>query len=154
MRPRALPLLAAVLAVLPSGCGTFVNLTAPPGPPVGILSNCAPFGGAVRSGMLGMICLGGGLEGQGEFGQGRILVSTGLMAAGVALLAVDAPLSLLGDVLTLPVASARYNAEPWASWWGEPSRIHHLLEANSAGPDSASVPQPQEPSQAKTAAPP
>lgn len=32
---------------------------------------------------------------------------------------VDIPLSLIGDVLTLPVVYARVRREPWATNWGE-----------------------------------
>ena len=128
--PRILPV--AVLLCL-AGCGTFYNLKAPPrsdleniGPstclPVGgkVRSGATlPFGGVLRSTMLG--CLGppSGIAAMagGDVGEeGRV----GPAWFGLGVLAwADVPLSLAGDVLTLPIAYARSNGEPWATWWGE-----------------------------------
>jgi len=32
---------------------------------------------------------------------------------------IDIPLSLAGDVVTLPIAYGRYKKASWATWWGE-----------------------------------
>lgn len=42
----------------------------------------------------------------------------GIPAAAVVL-GVDVPLSLAGDVVTYPIARARKDGQPWATWWGE-----------------------------------
>jgi hypothetical protein len=125
MRPNPRTLLfAAVLAFLPMGCGTMANLTAPPagtttyrglGP-----TTCEPFGGVTRSFVTGGLCLASGLTaGFDDIGQGGLLRGTGLVAAGSVILAVETPLSLVGDVATLPIAYARRDGMAWATWWGD-----------------------------------
>jgi len=113
-----------------AGCGTICNLKDPgDGHQFMGAGTCYPFGGVTRSAMLG--CAGPPLgflqtldapleiekgdvgEGLRQMGQG-----TGLAIAGVVSLA-DVPLSLAGDIVTLPVAYARQQGKPWASWWGE-----------------------------------
>jgi hypothetical protein len=46
-------------------------------------------------------------------------IGGGLMLAGAGLIAIaDTPVSLVGDILTLPIAYARHQEYPWATWWG------------------------------------
>jgi hypothetical protein len=113
-RPLALgrSVVAALVAGVLSGCGTLGNLFAPPetSVPLGRCTmapdSCVPFGGVGRSMVLGAMCLG-----------------TGVMApVGVGVLLVDAPLSLVGDVVTLPVVYACQSGAPWATWWGSQKR--------------------------------
>jgi uncharacterized protein YceK len=115
-------LFVLVLACTPIGCGTIVNLTAPPkaatayrgmGP-----TECEPFGGVSRSFMLGGLCMAGGLTGGGGASPLGLLLAPGMVIGGAAILAVDTPLSLVGDVVTLPVVFARMQGAPWATWWG------------------------------------
>jgi hypothetical protein len=116
---------ALALACLQGGCGTFLNLSAPPtsaqlmcGPT--LPSTCVPFGGTFRAALFGGFYLVAGMgEGVEEFGHGGILKGMGMTGVGLAALLVDTPLSFLGDVVTFPVASARQQGEPWATWWGE-----------------------------------
>jgi hypothetical protein len=127
MRSCAGPLfVAAVLAGL-AGCGTVVNLMAPPtttkADMLGLgLDTCQPFGGTKRSLVLG-VGLGGvvAYEGMQRLGQGGLLMCAGGVVGGLAILAVDGPLSLAGDVVTWPIAYARQQQAPWATWWGEQS---------------------------------
>lgn len=84
-----------VLALSVGGCGTFANVTAPPGPHVGYRgmgpTACVPFGGVERS------MVGGGL-----------LLASGIGAPlGIVVFATDVPLSLAGDLVTLPIVYAR-----------------------------------------------
>jgi uncharacterized protein YceK len=101
---------ALSLAVLPLGCGTVLNLTASPtpGPTPTMIgpSSCEPFAGVERSAKGGMF----------------VLACPPYIPIGVWILAVDTPLSLVGDVLTLPVVYARKRGEPWATWWGAQAR--------------------------------
>jgi uncharacterized protein YceK len=98
-------LLAA--ACLCGGCGTAANLLAPIEPadnfracgPVG----CEPFGGVQRS-----------------LGSGSALLSASPVtpigvAAGLAIVGIDVPVSLLADILTLPVVFYRQVIE----WHGD-----------------------------------
>jgi uncharacterized protein YceK len=144
MRPRRRVLLfAAALVALQGGCGTIVNLTSPPpsramggiGP-----TACTPFGGVTRSGMLGGFLVAWGLvSGWDEVGQGGLLMGAGLAGVGTVAL-LDAPLSLAGDILTLPVAYARQQGAGWATWWGDqgheksPSPVPQEGQGGSEGP--------------------
>src|SRR3954453_22688115 len=107
MRPRARSLLVASLLAALAGCGTVANLAAPPTSTSGYRgmgpTACEPFGGVERSLVFGGVLLMGGP------------LAWPLSAAYVA---VDTPLSLAGDVLTLPVIFARQSQAPWATWWG------------------------------------
>jgi hypothetical protein len=129
MRPSRCSLVVLVLPII-TGCGTFHNLKDSPNGPMYIgTGKCYPFGGVTRSTLLAVMgppvgmcdvingnCviyrgdLGPGFE---QIGQGMVLTTAGLAAI------VDVPLSLAGDVLTLPVVYARSRGYPWATWWGE-----------------------------------
>lgn len=108
MRSRFLPaLLLGLAATLQSRCGTLFNVTAAPRESRDLVylgpHGCEPYGGVQRSSAVG-----------------GLLVYTGVGAPlGLAVWAVDLPLSLVGDTLTYPLAVARKNKEPWATWWGE-----------------------------------
>jgi uncharacterized protein YceK len=116
--PRVLPV--AFLVGL-AGCGTVHNLNAPPrtDTPMGLTSmgpsTCFPFGGVARSGLQG--CFGPPF-GIATMVEGDVIKGGGVFGLGLLAWA-DIPLSLAGDVLTLPIAYARSNGEPWATWWGE-----------------------------------
>ncbi len=59
---------------------------------------------------------------QGDFGPGFTEVGQGLLLTGAGVIAiVDTPLSLAGDIVTLPIAYARSKEHRWATWWGEES---------------------------------
>jgi uncharacterized protein YceK len=109
MRPRNRRLLFAILACLPTGCGTVLNLAARPSPTpqYNLLGpeSCEPFGGVRRS-----------------FVGGQFLFASPLLPVGVLALGVDVPLSLVADAVTLPLVNARKREEPWATWWGEQSK--------------------------------
>lgn len=80
-----------------SGCGTLMNVTAPVDHPVSGCtawgpSTCEPFGGAQRSMVLGGVFLMGG--------------PVGILPAA-AIYVTEVPLSLVGDVVTLPIVLAR-----------------------------------------------
>ena len=131
MRPSHFALLALVLTTV-SGCGTFHNLQDRPVGPMFIGTGCCyPFGGTVRSGLLAFggppcgaaeVINGNVALTQGELGPGLKQVGHGMLmtAAGLGAI-VDIPLSLAGDIVTLPVAYARSKEYPWATWWGEKS---------------------------------
>jgi hypothetical protein len=133
MRSRLRTLLcAAAFAVLPAGCGTVVNLTAPPpslAPPGIGPTACQPFGGVVRSGLLGGVGVSWGLlGGWQDIGNGGLLQGAWLAGMGLVAL-VDTPLSLAGDLVTWPIARARAQGEAWATWWGD----HGSAELAGAG---------------------
>jgi uncharacterized protein YceK len=102
MRLSCRPLLFAfALGLASSGCGTLANITAEAtpssdsrayGPTV-----CEPFGGIKRSWGVGTIPLTMG--------------PLGIIPA-VVLVGVDAPLSLVGDIVTLPIVYGRLYAAP------------------------------------------
>jgi uncharacterized protein YceK len=130
MRPRLLAIVA-VLAFALAGCGTVMNLSTPPTPVTNketgeIEEQSYVFGGVRQSAGLGIVGVGGGtmlicaapfapalslfapellpFAGAG----GLMMVGTGgMMVAGGALALVDAPFSLVGDVVTLPFALVR-----------------------------------------------
>ncbi len=116
--------LSATLACLPGGCGTIHNLKAPPQPclPAMYPTTCFPFGGVTRSAMLGYAgtVIGGFSVGGAvvTMKSEEILPAAGLMGLGLGAL-VDTPLSLVGDIVTLPIAYARSKGARWATWWGE-----------------------------------
>src|SRR5690349_4712796 len=89
-------MLSVAAAWFCSGCGTLANITAPAAPQSGPRSFgptvCEPFGGVQRSVLAGSIPLMGG--------------PIGIVPAAIAM-GVDAPLSLAGDVLTLPIVYYR-----------------------------------------------
>jgi uncharacterized protein YceK len=161
MRSRSHVLLCAVGLSLASGCGTVFNLKAPPplGPPepgspyyralpesIGP-STCFPFGGITRSAFSSGFCTYMGLCGATGVG-GIEQIGPGLVMTGAGLVSViDMPLSLVGDLVTLPVACARWQGAPWATWWGErqwkPSPPPGPQPATSVGPPSEPLPAPQ-----------
>lgn len=124
MRPLRL-LMGIAFAALAglTGCGTVHNLKSPStvdpsAMTMGLPCTCTPFGGVLRSGMLGF---GGTQVGGASILFGDISDSSvSLLALGI-LAWPDVPLSLVGDVVTFPVAYARSKGEPWATWWGESS---------------------------------
>jgi hypothetical protein len=148
MRQHARTLLIASVLLGMTGCGTFQNLMAPPATPDTIpmmgINTCEPFGGAGRSLFAGCVWTLFGTCGWGhEIGQGGLLIGTGSVCAGALALTLDAPLSLLGDVLTLPIVHARKNGEPWATWWGEqPGKF--LLKESPTKPN-ATLGEPTQP---------
>jgi uncharacterized protein YceK len=149
MRPHPRTLLfAAALALLQMGCGTMANLTAPPTAPTVYRgmgpTACEPFGGVTRSIDLGGMCLAGGLTtGYENLGQGGLILGTGMVAAGSVILAVDTPLSLVADVVTLPLVYARREGMPWATWWGEQATIGQ--SNTDEGPPPVRSPESPEP---------
>lgn len=143
MRRRA-PALTALLFLAAAGCGTVMNLHAPPEPTSNYRgmgpTACEPLGGVNRAAVMGGLTFASGLESlnQGP-GEGRMLTGIGLLGAGTVILAVDTPLSLVGDMLTLPVVNARRNHEPWASWWGPNAANDPLgIRTEGAPPGAAS----------------
>lgn len=96
MRQRILAFVAALSLSAVSGCGTFYNLQdpvqAPPDNMFGLPTRCEPFGGVQRSIVMGALYLGD--------------LPKGLLPSA-ALFAIDTPLSLIGDVATLPIVLAR-----------------------------------------------
>jgi hypothetical protein len=48
----------------------------------------------------------------------EFLLGPPLFVGGLACL-VDTPLSLAGDIVTLPIAISRNRGDAWATWWGE-----------------------------------
>jgi uncharacterized protein YceK len=124
MRPRLAAVLLALLVCLASGCGTLVNLWAPPGnewtPPQTMMpATCRPFGGTARSLLVGGMPAVCGIEVVTEGGLQGWLYGPALTGAGLVVLVTELPLSFLGDVATLPIVHARQRGEPWAIWWGE-----------------------------------
>jgi hypothetical protein len=123
--------LALALLAL-TGCGTFNNLQDSPNGLMFIGTGCCyPFGGVVRSGLLAFWGTLGGLDGlingdiaisQGEFGPGFQQIGDSMGWTSICLGALaDMPLSLAGDILTLPVVYARSHEYWWATWWGKES---------------------------------
>src|SRR5262245_59041368 len=111
------------LVLIPSGCGTIANVTAPTTPPSGYRAfgptACEPFGGVQRSVMLGSAPLMAG--------------PVGILPAAVAV-GVDAPLSLVGDVLTLPIVYARLGSctsESQANVQAPPPSGPHTVSGDS-----------------------
>src|SRR3954467_10934037 len=88
----------ACLAPLPFllcvGCGTLANVTAPPGPPATTYrafgpSTCEPMGGVERS-----------------LAMGELLLCPPYTPLGLGIIAVEVPLSFVGDLATLRLVSA------------------------------------------------
>lgn len=134
-KSRSFTFLVALLAGTQTGCGTMHNLAAPPvAEPVGMSlpmgpGACIPFGGVARSGLLGMAGPQLGVyfawEGQRDlfYGdnakEGIAKIGNGMLLTGAGLVSiVDTPLSLAGDIVTLPIAYARQQQYSWATWWG------------------------------------
>jgi hypothetical protein len=132
MRIRSTVSMIAVIALFgtQTGCGTLVNLWSPPendgiGP-----STCFPFGGVTRSALLAGVGTFGGpfgiVEGEvmlasGDTANGFQTVGLGLGLTGAGIVSiVDALLSFAGDIVTSPIAYARWQKAPWATWWGPP----------------------------------
>jgi hypothetical protein len=144
----------SLIALAQSGCGTMHNLMAPPegdrsqpreigladGPGI-----CVPFGGVMRSAVLGfcgtpfgvstVIASGIDLVGGGDPKQFEHM-GAGMRLAGAGLIAIaDTPLSLVGDLATWPLAYARETQQPWATWWkSEPGScpIHRMFVGSSS----------------------
>src|SRR4051812_45615236 len=115
-----LTLVAAVLVALPAGCGTVMNLKAPPTRPINdtpemffFPNTCEPFGGVARSLILGGGCAVIGIAVVCEGDWPLALLAPVMVPAGLAILAIDLPLSFAGDLLTYPIVQARQNGEPW-----------------------------------------
>src|SRR5262249_12229058 len=115
-----------------SGCGTLFNLTAPPkGMPCIGPSTCFPLGGLTPSTFCGLCGPPAGLGGMvygdilvvtGQFKEGFQTLGISAAYAGAGFIALaDIPLSLGGDLVTFPIAYARYKEYPWATWWGDQS---------------------------------
>lgn len=94
-----------VVALL-SGCGTFQNVTAPAtgdfGGPFGVPRDCAPLGGVQRSAARGLLGTPTSL----------VMAASGhpecLQYAAInAFFLIDAPFSLAGDIVTLPLVYYR-----------------------------------------------
>jgi uncharacterized protein YceK len=148
MRQRLVMLIACAV-VSAAGCGTVMNLADSPGggsKTAVVPESCYPFGGVHRSAMLGVFGVGSGPMSvyNGVFGAGdsqSALFQAGLFVVGVGAL-IDTPVSLVGDIVTLPVAYAREQEAPWASWWGWPD-----FDARpDSGPASPGRPLPSVPS--------
>ena len=116
MRPV---IFCAFVACASSGCGTVVNLNDPARNDPKFFNVCVPFGGVVRSGVLagaGTV-MGTASLLSGDF-EGAALLPLGVAAI------IDTPVSFVGDFVTLPVAYARQQEQPWATWWGSKSANH------------------------------
>jgi uncharacterized protein YceK len=131
MRSSQISFLALIPLAL-TGCGTVHNLKDSPNGPMFIgTGRCYPFGGVTRSSLLAVMGppfgLGETIKGdiaicRGDFDSGFDQVGNGLFltAAGLGAI-IDTPLSLVGDILTFPIAYARSKEYAWATWWGEKS---------------------------------
>jgi hypothetical protein len=146
-----------ILLLVPSqtGCGTMCNLHAPPpaeGDSVG-RGNCMPFGGFGRSMTMSagvpigiyMICDSEVRLVRGEDPEEK-LKTIGLctLMTGAGLVAIaDVPVSLAGDIVTLPLAQARLHREPWATWWGDQAKKRRVADPEpSADQADAQLRQP------------
>lgn len=121
-RRFAISLVLASVACMNAGCGTLHNLMAPPvGPPSIGPASCMPFGGVIRSASLGALgTLAGGFYSVRDIGTIESLHDVAVLGVSLVTFA-DVPLSLAGDIATLPVAYARSREEQWATWWGTQS---------------------------------
>ena len=129
MRPRVpMFLIAALFSCVQSGCGTMFNLWAPAtsvntGGDFILPNTCEPMGGVSRTAVLGAGGIYLGVAGiMQNPGPVKILEAIGLVTAGTAILVVDFPLSVAADVVTWPIANARHDGRPWATWWGQQSQ--------------------------------
>lgn len=123
VRRLAFSLVAAFVSAT-AGCGTCANLTAPPperAPSLSIgITDCRTFGGVGRSLFGGVVCTAfGPLSHSDEIGRGGLVKGAGTTLGGIYLLVIDTPLSLVGDIVTYPIARARRDQEPWALSWGD-----------------------------------
>lgn len=145
------PILALLL--LP-GCGTISNLNDPPmGPYFMGCGKCSPFFGVTRSAVCAVaapgagivetingcdsICRGEATEGFQQIGQGALCTSMGLLAI------VETPLSLAGDIVTYPIARARAEERPWATWWGKQTTDQFRDFEKALGGDATGVGEPE-----------
>jgi hypothetical protein len=90
--------------------------------------------------MLGGVLVALGVLGGVENPPEGIVYGTGFAAAGLWSLAVDAPLSLVGDVVTFPIAYARSQRAPWAMWWGSQSSSPQPADPDKASGEEAAPP--------------
>jgi hypothetical protein len=129
-------LLSAALACGPGGCGTATNLWSPPESlPTTGPTTCYPFGGITRSVFVGGLMVAEGLDhAVNNLGNGGLVTAAGMTVAGTLVFAVDGPLSLAGDLLTLPVAYARSEKAPWATWWGEQTTAAPFQDGGQPAP--------------------
>lgn len=127
---------AAILAIFTAfttGCGTLVNLHDSPKhqPMMMVPQSTIPMGGTLRSTVVAVV--GTPLSFSGAMQNTKALVTgkydgdlksflTPVAAMPLCMLGfVDIPLSLVGDIVTLPIAFARMNEHQWATWWGKES---------------------------------
>ena len=127
MRPCLRTLLLAGVTCLSGGCGTVLNLRAEPTPTpragmMGCMTSCEPMNG-VKTSLAGGVMLMGGAQ----------------FPIIVAVMAVELPLSFVGDVLTLPVVYARKRGEPWATWWGTQAAPERKTPQESGSVDPTMV---------------
>jgi hypothetical protein len=120
---------------------------------------CVPFGGVGRSALLGLVgtpIFASQLvivplnQIRGEDTKAALaIMGNSVYCTGLGLIAIaDVPVSLAGDLLTLPLAYARHQQQPWAMW---PCRdiVSYWVwapfaqgDANEAGPKVGSQPGP------------
>jgi uncharacterized protein YceK len=117
----------AVLSCFQMGCGTVVNLTANPQNESSFNSTtCYPMGGVTRALINGGVWTATGPTfpfAEGDFGE-NLLLAGEYTGAGIAELVIDAPLSFVADMLTLPLAYSKYQGNSYAT---------KLLEAERQG---------------------
>jgi hypothetical protein len=83
---------------------------------------CEPLGGVWRSTVFGLGWTLGGVVELADFEQPWMIVcAPAITCVGVAVLAAEVPLSLVGDLATWPVVAARKRGDAWATWWGYPA---------------------------------
>jgi uncharacterized protein YceK len=151
---RVSRILAPILFVGLTGCGTVNNLKAHPEAVGMFCPTPFPMGGVTRSALLATLGPPFGFAGmsqgtakivKGDFKEGAEAWTTGakLFCFGIGAW-VDVPLSLVGDVVTLPLAYARMKAYPWAMSWGDqkPNVVPHdpsIVTPGDAPPDPAAT---------------
>jgi uncharacterized protein YceK len=122
-------LLLPVLFATLTGCGTVHNLKAHPDEVGMICPRPAPMGGVTRSALaaaffppIGIVEMGKGTAqfARGDFKEGADVWNHGakLFCFGIGAW-FDTPVSLVADVVTLPLAYARMKSYPWAMKWGD-----------------------------------
>jgi hypothetical protein len=119
----------AVVFCLLAGCGTVLNVQSKGGPPTPF-GGCIPFGGVARSGATSL-----GLA----VGAVAMTCAAAVCAGGAVIAAVDAPISLVGDVVTFPLTYSYWRGEPWAKEWingGQPQGSEEPAAASSVEEDS------------------
>jgi hypothetical protein len=130
--------LMGVMTCASAGCGTLHNLDAPsklsePRAAFAGPGTCVPFGGVARSGLLGWAGVTIGpwavIDGDWELLKGNASdgfekIGNGLWLTGVGLVSLaDTPVSLAADFVTWPIAHAREQQHPWATWWGSENDV-------------------------------